>query len=109
MAEYQSENNIASLVTEQLLRDGRPLRRGRAHHRGVAGLDGARGRPATRRVVGALKFYKSDSLATTDDRAVLQIPNYSGTGRGWSSSSPASRSARRSSVDVEGAAAAVLP
>jgi hypothetical protein len=36
--------------------------------------------PRTRRVVGALKFYKSDSEATVDDRAVLQIPLSDGKG-----------------------------
>lgn len=75
MSEYQSENNVASLVT------------GCSYMMVGPGDDGAlltvespdsmavEIDPLTRRVVAALKFYKSDAEATTDDRAVLLLPN----------------------------------
>lgn len=80
MAEYQSENNIASLVTRNSYVMVGPSDEGALITVESPDSMAVEVDPLTRRVVGALKFYKSDAEATLDDRAVLQIPNYSGTG-----------------------------
>lgn len=76
MAEFQSENNVASLVAANSYVMVGPSDEGalitvEAPDSMAVEID-----PRTRRVVAALKFYKSDQEATTDDRAVLQIPNW---------------------------------
>lgn len=80
MPEYQSENNVASLVTSNSYVMVGPSDEGALVTVESPDSMAVEVDPLTRRVVAALKFYKSDSEATTDDRAVLHIPNYSGTG-----------------------------
>lgn len=81
MAEYQSENNVASLVTSNSYMMVGPSDEGalitvEAPDSLAVEID-----PLTRRVIAALKFYKSDSEATVDDRAVLHVPDSSGGSR----------------------------
>lgn len=78
MAEYQSENNIASLVTRNSYVMVGPSDEGALITVESPDSMALEIDPRTRRAVGALKFYKEDSEATVDDRAVLQIPNSSG-------------------------------
>lgn len=80
MAEYQSENNIASLVTSNSYIMVGPSDEGALITVESPDSMAVEIDPLTRRVIAALKFYKSDSEATTDDRAVLEVPNYSGDG-----------------------------
>lgn len=80
MAEYQSENNIASLVTGMSYMMVGPSDEGALVTVESPDSMAVEIDPLTRRVVAALKFYKSDSEATVDDRAVLHVPNYSGEG-----------------------------
>lgn len=75
MAEYQSENNIASLVT-----GGSYVMVGPSDEGALITVESPDSMaveidPLTRRVVASLKFYKSDAEATADDRAVLQVPD----------------------------------
>lgn len=74
MSEYQSENNVASLVTGNSIIMVGPSDEGalitvESPESVALEID-----PLTRRTVASLKFYKSDSEATLDDRAVLQLP-----------------------------------
>ena len=80
MAEYQSENNIASLVTSNSYVMVGPSDEGALITVESPDSLAVEVDPLTRRVVGSLKFYKSDSEATLDDRAVLQIPLPDGRG-----------------------------
>lgn len=80
MAEYQSENNIASTVTSNSYVMVGPSDEGALITVESPDSMALEVDPRTRRAIGALKFYKADSEATLDDRAVLQIPNYSGEG-----------------------------
>lgn len=80
MAEYQSENNIASLVTDNSYVMVGPSDEGALITVESPDSMALEIDPRTRRTIGALKFYKEDSEATLDDRAVLQIPNYAGDG-----------------------------
>lgn len=80
MAEYQSENNIAALVTGSSYVMVGPSDEGALVTVESPDSMAVEVDPLTRRVVGSLKFYKSDSEATTDDRAVLLIPNNDGVG-----------------------------
>lgn len=77
MAEYQSENNIASLVTGMSYVMVGPSDEGALVTVETPDSMAVEIDPLTRRVVAALKFYKSDSEATTDDRAVLQVADAS--------------------------------
>jgi hypothetical protein len=81
MSEYQSENNIASLVTGNSYVMVGPSDEGALITVESTDSMAVEVDPLTRRVVGSLKFYKSDSLQTTDDRAVLQIPSAEGGSR----------------------------
>lgn len=81
MAEFQSENNIASSVTSNSYVMVGPSDEGalitvEAPDSMAVEID-----PLTRRTIAALKFYKSDSEMTTDDRAVLHVPDASGGSR----------------------------
>lgn len=80
MAEYQSENNIASLVTDNSYVMVGPSDEGALITVESPDSMALEVDPLTRRVVAALKFYNSDSEATVDDRAVLQIPLPDGAG-----------------------------
>lgn len=80
MAEYQSENNIASLVTSNSYIMVGPSDEGALITVESPESMALEVDPRTRRTIAALKFYKSDSEATVDDRAVLQIPNRDGNG-----------------------------
>jgi hypothetical protein len=80
MPEYQSENNVASLVTGNSYIMVGPSDEGALITVESPDSMAVEIDPLTRRVVAALKFYKSDSEATLDDRAVLHVPNYDGTG-----------------------------
>ena len=80
MAEFQSENNVASLVTGNSYIMVGPSDEGALITVESPDSLAVEVDPLSRRVVGALKFYKSDSEATVDDRAVLHVPNYSGEG-----------------------------
>lgn len=80
MAEYQSENNIAALVTSNSYVMVGPSDEGALITVESPDSMAVEIDPLTRRVVAALKFYKSDSEALLDDRAVLHVPNYSGEG-----------------------------
>lgn len=76
MAEFQSENNVASLVTNNSFVMVGPSDEGalvtvESPESMAVEID-----PRTRKTVAALKFYKSDSEATTDDRAVLLVPDF---------------------------------
>ena len=75
MAEYQSENNIAALVTGNSYIMVGPSSEGALITVESPDSMAVEIDPLTRRVVAALKFYKSDSEATLDDRAVLTIPD----------------------------------
>lgn len=77
MAEYQSENNVASLVTSNSYMMVGPSDEGALITVESPDSMAVEIDPLTRRVVAALKFYKSDSEATLDDRAVLQVPDSS--------------------------------
>jgi len=81
MAEYQSENNVASLVTGNSYMMVGPSTEGALITVESPDSLAVEVDPLTRRVVAALKFYKSDSEATTDDRAVLHVPDSSGGSR----------------------------
>jgi hypothetical protein len=81
MAEYQSENNIASLVTSNSYVMVGPSDEGALVTVESPDSLAVEVDPLTRRVVAALKFYKSDSEATVDDRAVLHVPDSSGGSR----------------------------
>jgi hypothetical protein len=81
MAEYQSENNIASLVTSNSYMMVGPSDEGALITVESPDSMAVEVDPLTRRVVAALKFYKSDSEATLDDRAVLHVPDSSGGSR----------------------------
>lgn len=81
MAEYQSENNIASLVTSNSYMMVGPSDEGALITVESPDSLAVEVDPLTRRVVAALKFYKSDSEATLDDRAVLHVPDASGGSR----------------------------
>jgi hypothetical protein len=81
MAEYQSENNIASLVTSNSYVMVGPSDEGALITVESPDSIAVEVDPLTRRVIAALKFYKSDSEATTDDRAVLHVPDSSGGSR----------------------------
>lgn len=81
MAEYQSENNIASLVTSNSYVMVGPSDEGALITVESPDSLAVEVDPLTRRVVAALKFYKSDSEATVDDRAVLHVPDPSGGSR----------------------------
>lgn len=74
MAEYQSENNVASLVTGNSYVMVGPSDEGALLTVESPDSMAIEVDPLTRRTVAALKFYKSDSEATTDDRAVLSLP-----------------------------------
>ena len=78
MAEFQSENNVASLVTGNSYIMVGPSNEGALVTVESPASMAVEIDPLTRRVVASLKFYKSDSEATLDDRAVLQIPDVSG-------------------------------
>lgn len=75
MAEYQSENNIASLVTSNSYMMVGPSEEGALVTVESPDSLAVEVDPLTRRVVAALKFYKSDSESTNDDRAVLHVPD----------------------------------
>lgn len=75
LSEYQSENNVASLVTGNSYVMVGPSDEGALITVESPDSMAVEVDPLTRRVVGSLKFYKSDSEQTTDDRAVLHIPN----------------------------------
>jgi len=75
MAEYQSENNVASLVAANSYVMVGPSDEGALVTVESSDSMAVEVDPLTRRVVGALKFYKSDSEATLDDRAVLTVPD----------------------------------
>ncbi len=77
MAEYQSENNVASLVTGNSYMMVGPSDEGALITVESPDSLAVEVDPLTRRVVAALKFYKSDSEAMIDDRAVLHIPDAS--------------------------------
>lgn len=81
MAEYQSENNIAALVTGTSYVMVGPSDEGALITVESPDSMAVEIDPLTRRVVAALKFYKSDSEATLDDRAVLHVPDSSGGSR----------------------------
>jgi hypothetical protein len=74
MSEYQSENNVASLVTGNSYVMVGPSDEGALITVESPASMAVEVDPLTRRVVGSLKFYKSDENQTTDDRAVLQVP-----------------------------------
>jgi hypothetical protein len=75
MSEYQSENNIASLVTRNSYVMVGPSDEGALITVESPDSMALEVDPRTRRAVASLKFYKSDSLQTTDDRAVLHVPD----------------------------------
>lgn len=80
MPEFSSENNIASLVTDCSYVFVGPSDEGalitvEAPEQVAIEID-----PRTRKTVASLLFYKSDQESTVDDRAVLQISNFDGTG-----------------------------
>lgn len=75
MPEFQSENNVASLVTSNSYVMVGPSDEGALITVESPDSMAVEVDPLTRRVVGALKFYKSDSEATLDDRAVLTVPD----------------------------------
>lgn len=75
MSEYQSENNVASLVTGCSYMMVGPSDEGALLTVESPDSMAVEIDPLTRRVVAALKFYKSDAEATIDDRAVLLLPN----------------------------------
>lgn len=81
MSEYQSENNVASLVTSNSYMMVGPSDEGALITVESPDSIAVEVDPLTRRVVAALKFYKSDSEATVDDRAVLHVPDSSGGSR----------------------------
>jgi hypothetical protein len=81
MSEYQSENNIASLVTSNSYIMVGPSDEGALITVESPDSIAVEVDPLTRRVIAALKFYKSDSEATLDDRAVLHVPDSSGGSR----------------------------
>jgi hypothetical protein len=81
MPEYQSENNIASLVTGNSYIMVGPSDEGALITVEASDSMAVEIDPLTRRVVAALKFYKSDSEALSDDRAVLHVPDTSGGSR----------------------------
>jgi hypothetical protein len=74
MAEFQSENNIASLVTSNSYMMVGPSDEGALVTVESPDSMAVEVDPLTRRTVAALKFYKSDSEALLDDRAVLSLP-----------------------------------
>ena len=74
MAEYQSENNINSLVTGNSYVMVGPTKEGALITVESPDSMAVEVDPLTRRVIAALKFYKSDSESTTDNRAVLHVP-----------------------------------
>lgn len=76
MAEFQSENNVASLVTRNSYVMVGPSDEGALITVESPQSMALEVDPLTRRTVAALKFYKSDSEATRDDRAVLQVPDF---------------------------------
>lgn len=75
MAEFQSENNVASLVTGNSYMMVGPSDEGALVTVESPDSLAVEIDPLTRRVVAALKFYKSDAESTTDDRAVLHVPD----------------------------------
>lgn len=75
MAEYQSENNVASLVTSNSYIMVGPSDEGALVTVESPDSMAVEVDPLTRRVMASLKFYKSDAEGTVDDRAVLQIPD----------------------------------
>lgn len=77
MSEFQSENNIASLVTSNSYMMVGPSDEGALITVESPESMAVEVDPLTRRTVAALKFYKSDSESTYDDRAVLQVPDLS--------------------------------
>lgn len=81
MAQYQSENNVASLVTRNSYVMVGPSDEGALITVESPDSMAVEIDPRTRRTIAALKFFKSDSEATTDDRAVLHIPDSSGGSR----------------------------
>lgn len=81
MSEFQSENNVASLVTSNSYVMVGPSDEGALITVESPDSMAVEVDPLTRRVVAALKFYKSDSEATLDDRAVLTLPDSSGGAR----------------------------
>lgn len=80
MSEFASENNIASLVTSNSYVMVGPSDEGALITVESPASMALEVDPLTRRTVASLKFYKSDSLATTDDRAVLHVPNFDSPG-----------------------------
>lgn len=81
MAEFQSENNIAALVTGTSYIMVGPSDEGALITVESPDSLAVEIDPLTRRVVAALKFYKSDSEGALDDRAVLHVPDSSGGSR----------------------------
>lgn len=81
MGEYQSENNVASLVTRNSYVMIGPSDEGALITVESPESMAIEVDPLTRRTVAALKFYKSDQEANLDDRAVLQVPDSSGGSR----------------------------
>lgn len=80
MSEYQSENNVASLVTKNSFVMVGPSDEGALITVESPDSMAVEVDPKTRRVIAALKFYKSDSEATLDDRAVLHVPDFNNGG-----------------------------
>jgi hypothetical protein len=80
MAEYQSENNVASTVTSNSYVMVGPSDEGALITVESPASMALEVDPRSRRTIGSLNFYKSDSEATIDDRAVLQIPLPDGSG-----------------------------
>jgi hypothetical protein len=74
MGEYQSENNIASLVTSNSYVMVGPSDEGALITVESPDSMAIEIDPLTRRTIASLKFYKEDSEATVDDMAVLQLP-----------------------------------
>jgi hypothetical protein len=91
MAEYQSENNIASLVTKNSFVMVGPSDEGALITVESPDSMAVEVDPKTRRVVAALKFYKSDSEAPPMTGPCCRSLTASGAARGWSTSRSASR------------------
>lgn len=72
--EFQSENNVASLVTGDSYMMVGPSSEGALVTVESSDAVAVEVDPLSRRTVASLLFYKSDSEQTTDDRAVLQLP-----------------------------------
>ena len=74
MGEYQSENNVASLVTSNSYVMVGPSDEGALITVESPDSMAVEVDPLSRRVIASLKFYKSDADSLRDDRAVLQLP-----------------------------------